>query len=351
MQVSRNESKQVYVCIHVPKAQAATKFQTRFFANIGMLQLTVKFFRCKPPYKFHEDIIVSVPEEARAEELADTCAKRVLEVSVEYGQPFGLDNVSIFVSKRRKPFVLGKASEHLVDGDDVYIYGNCVYSDSHADRDHQDEKAAASAPAAAVSACEWKQGQHPKAHGNRGGRPISAGSSLAHLKNAVEDHLSAIFLISKHASAERREEAQCILERYKGHNLCHHTGWEKSPASPVSDWNRLGVYVMSSFMHVERSYAAARTNLRKEEFCQQKMKKKKGGKISMKPEDFPVKVTRKKIKNSIKQETGKANAANLKPWTDALKQARVNLGITGQVFAKKDSEYYNEAKKILRENI
>ena len=71
----------------------------------------------------------------------------------------------------------------------------------------------------------------------------------------------------------------------------------------------------------------------------------------MKPEDFPVKVTRKKIKNSIKQEAGKAKAANLKPWTDALKQARMNLGITGQVFAKKDSEYYNEAKKILGENI
>ena len=274
MQVSRNELKQVYVCIHVPKAQAATKLQNRLFANIGMLSLTVRFFRCKPPYKFHEDIIVSVPEEARSEEVADTCAKRMLDVSDEYGQPFRLDNVSIFVSKRRKPFVLGKASEHFFDGDDVYISGNWVYSDSHADHDHQDEKAAASAPAAAVSACEWKQGQLPKAHGNKGGRPCSAGCSVNHLKKAMQDHLSAIYLISKHASAERRQEAQCILERYKGHNLCYHTGWENSPSSPVSDWNRLGVYVISSFVHVERSYATARAKLRKEEFCQQKMKKK-----------------------------------------------------------------------------
>ena len=180
---------------------------------------------------------------------------------------------------------------------------------------------------------------------------MSAESVVAHLKNAVEDHLSAIYLISKHASAEHREQAECILERYKKHNLCYHIGFEKNPSSPLTDWNRMGVYVMSSFVHVERSYAAARANLRKAELRQQKMKKNNAAKISTKPECFAVKVTRNKSKNSIKQEAGKAKAANLKPWTNALKQARENLGLNGNVFAKKDSELYNEAKKILRENI
>ena len=73
--------------------------------------------------------------------------------------------------------------------------------------------------------------------------------------------------------------------------------------------------------------------------------------MNLKPWRDALKVTTNKRKNSIKKETGKANAVYLKPWQDALKQARVNLGITGQVFAKKDSEYYNEAKKILGENI
>jgi hypothetical protein len=343
-----NSNKFMYVSMY-PRLK---QLQNKLFANIGMLQLTVKFVRCKLPYKFQEDITVSVSEEARSEEVAETCAKRVQEKSVEYGQPFGLEQVSIFVTKRRKPFVLGKASEHFVDGDDVYICGNCVCSNSHADRDHQDEKAAASAPAAALSACASKQGQHLRAHGNRGGRPMSAESVVAHLKNAVEDHLSAIYLISKHASAEHREQAQCILERYKKHNLCYHTGWEKNPSSPLTDWNRMGVYVMSSFVHVERSYAAARTNLCKAELSKQKTKKNNAAKISTKPDEcFAVKVKRNQSKNSIKQEAGKAKAGNLKPWTNALKQARQNLGLDRHVTGKKGSELYKEAKKILRENI
>ena len=243
--------------MHVLKAQAATNLQTRLFANIGMLQLTVKFFRCKPPYQFQEDITVGVREQATSEEVAETCAERVLEVSREHGQPFGLENVSLFASKHRKLFALGKASEYFRDGDDVHIRGECVRSNSHGDRERQDERAAASAPAAAASACESKPGLQRRAEGDRGGRPISARNAVAHLSDAVQDHLSAIFLISKHGSAEKRQEAQCILDRYKGRNFSYRIGWDKNPSSPLEDWNRMGAYVMSSFVHVERSYAAA----------------------------------------------------------------------------------------------
>ena len=38
VQVSASESKHVYACMHVLKAQAATNLQTRLFANIGMLR-------------------------------------------------------------------------------------------------------------------------------------------------------------------------------------------------------------------------------------------------------------------------------------------------------------------------
>ena len=48
---------------------------------------------------------------------------------------------------------------------------------------------------------------------------------------------------------------------------------------------------------------------------------------------------------------GKAKAWYLKPWTDALKKARQNLGMTGKVCAKKDTEYYKEAKRLQREGI
>ena len=47
---------------------------------------------------------------------------------------------------------------------------------------------------------------------------------------------------------------------------------------------------------------------------------------------------------------GKAKAGYLKPWTDALKKARENLGITGnKVCATKDTDYYKEAKRLQRE--
>ena len=349
MQVSASESKHVYACMHVLKAQAATNLQTRLFANIGMLQLTVKFFRCKPPYQFQEDITVGVREQATSEEVAETCAERVLEVSREHGEPFGLENVSLFASKPRKLFVLGKASEYFRDGDDVHICGECVRSNSHGDRDRQDERAAASEPAAAASACESKPGVQRRAEGDRGGRPISARNAVAHLRDAVQDHLSAIFLISKHGSAERRQEAQCILDRYKGRNFSYHIGWDKNPSSPLADWNRMGAYVMSSFVHVERSYAAAQANLRKAEFFEKMVGKKSAAKMATKPECFAAKVKKLKCKSAMKQEAGKAKAGYLKPWTDALKKARENLGITGKVCAKKDSEYYKEAKRLQRE--
>ena len=92
-----NSNKFMYVSMY-PRLK---QLQNKLFANIGMLQLTVKFFRCKLPYKFHEDITVCVREEARSEEVAETCAERVLEVSGEHGQPFGLEKVSLFASKPR----------------------------------------------------------------------------------------------------------------------------------------------------------------------------------------------------------------------------------------------------------
>ena len=234
--------------------------------NSGMLRLTVKFFKCKPPYQFHEDITVGVREQATSEEVAETCAERVLEVSREHGEPFELENVSLFASKPCKLFVLGKASEYFRDGDDVHICGQCVRSNSHGHRDRQDERAAASEPTAAASAFESNPEVQRMEEGERRGRRISARNAVAHLRDAVQDHLSAIFLISKHGSAERRQEAQCILDRYKGKDFSYHTGWDKKPSSPLADWNRMGAYVMSSFVHIERSYAAAQANLRKAEF-------------------------------------------------------------------------------------
>ena len=230
--LATDSSQQNMLAMAVPtspqaKAQAATNLQTRLFANSGMLRLTVKFFKCKPPYQFHEDITVGVREQATSEEVAETCAERVLEVSREHGEPFGLENVSLFASKPCKLFVLGKASEYFRDGDDVHICGQCVRSNSHGHRDRQDERAAASEPAAAASAFESNPGVQRMAEGDRGGRPISARNAVAHLRDAVQDHLSAIFLISKHGSAERRQEAQCILDRYKGRNFSYHIGWDR----------------------------------------------------------------------------------------------------------------------------
>ena len=68
-----------------------------------------------------------------------------------------------------------------------------------------------------------------------------------------------------------------------------------------------------------------------------------------KSDSFAVRVKKPKCKSAMKQEAGKAKAGNLKPWTNALKKARENLGITGKVCAKKDSEYYKEAKRLQRE--
>ena len=57
-----------------------------------------------------------------------------------------------------------------------------------------------------------------------------------------------------------------------------------------------------------------------------------------------------RCKSAKKQEAGKAKAGYLKSWTDALKKARENLGITGnKVCARKDTDYYKEAKRLQRE--
>ena len=112
----------------------------------------------------------------------------------------------------------------------------------------------------------------------------------------------------------------------------------------------MGAYVMSSFVHIERSYAAAQANLRKAEFFEEVVGTKSAAKMATKPECFAAKVKKLRCKSAKNQEAGKAKAGYLKPWTDALKKARENLGITGnKVCATKDTDYYKEAKRLQRE--
>jgi len=109
----------------------------------------------------------------------------------------------------------------------------------------------------------------------------------------------------------------------------------------------MGAYVMSSFVHVERSYAAAQANLRKEEFLAKVVSKGGIAQMKTKPECFAAKVKKLKCRSAKKQKDGKNKAEYLKPWTDALRKARENLGITGnKVGAKKDTELYKEAKRL-----
>ena len=207
-------------------------------------------------------------------------------------------------------------------------------------------------PGAAASAFQSNPGVQRMAHGDRKGRPMSAQMIIARLKNAMQDHLAAIFLISKHGSAERRKEAQCILDRYEGTDFSYPTDWDRSPPSPLADWNRMGAYMISSFAHVERSYAAAQANLQKAQVFEKMVGKRTLAKMATKPECFAIKVKKTKCKSVQKQEDGKTKGGSLKSWTDALKKARENLGITGnQVCPKKDTDYYNEAKRLQRERI
>jgi hypothetical protein len=112
----------------------------------------------------------------------------------------------------------------------------------------------------------------------------------------------------------------------------------------------MGAYVMSSFVHIERSYAAAQANLRKAEFFEKVVGIKSAAKMATKPEGFAANVKKLRFKSAKKQEAVKAKAGYLTPWTDALKKARENLGITGnKVCAKKDTDYSTEAKRLQRE--
>ena len=111
----------------------------------------------------------------------------------------------------------------------------------------------------------------------------------------------------------------------------------------------MGAYVMSSFAHIERSYAAAQANLRKEEFLAKVVSKRGIAQMKTKPECFAAKMKKLKCRSAKKQKDGKNKAEYLKPWTDALRKARENLGITGRALAKKDTEYYKEAKRLQRE--
>ena len=164
----------------------------------------------------------------------------------------------------------------------------------------------------------------------------------------MQDHLSAIFLISKHGSVAKREEAQCILDRYTGKKFSYHTGWDKHPASPLADWNRMGAYVMSSFAHVERSYEAAQVNLRQAELLEKLVGAKNAAKMTTKPESVVIKLKRHKMDTPRRQACGKAQSGNLQSWTKALKKARENYGIAGNTMVKKDSDCYKLAKRLRR---
>ena len=117
-----------------------------------------------------------------------------------------------------------------------------------------------------------------------------------HLKQSMEEHLSAIFLISRHGSGDRRREAQCVMDRYQGSALPYHIGWDRRPSSLLADWNRMGAYVLSSFAHVEKSYLAARTNQSKMECIEKAVGKKKVATILRNPDALKAKLKRYRLK-------------------------------------------------------
>ena len=257
---------------------------------------------------------------------------------------------------------MSEASEYFRNGDDIHIDGECARSSSHEDREQPDKKSAAPEPAAAASAYErraqgdrkgkerskkqgatQKPGPQPKADGHRRGRPISAHTAIAQLRNAVGDHLSAIFLISKHGSPEKRGQAQRILDRYEGTDFSYDTNWDNRRSKLYADWDRMGVYMMSSFVYVERCYEAAQANLRKEEVDE------KSAATTTKTAKAATAANKLKRKNPTRREIGQRQSGNLKSWINALKKARENYGLGGGAVVRKDSECYKEAKRLQRE--
>ena len=59
---------------------------------------------------------------------------------------------------------------------------------------------------------------------------------------------------------------------------------------------------MSSFVHIERSYAAAQANLRKAEFFEEVVGTKSAAKMATKPDCFAAKVKKLRCKSAKNQE-------------------------------------------------
>jgi len=56
------------------------------------------------------------------------------------------------------------------------------------------------------------------------------------------------------------------------------------------------------------------------------------------------------IKSHRRAKNGYKHSANLKPWQACMKAARENLGIVGYMLPKKGTAYYDECKRLMREN-
>ena len=156
-------------CMYVSSAQAARNLEATLLTNTRMLRLIGNFAKVSTlPYTFRaEAVTFDVPEQATSENVRDICAQRVLEVSRQHGEPFGLEAVSIYSVKPFRLFVLGRASEYFRDGEVIGIAGKCARMNSQADRCARDKALAMEAQDALPDGAP--EAAAPKHHRIKGG--------------------------------------------------------------------------------------------------------------------------------------------------------------------------------------
>ena len=164
------------------------------------------------------------------------------------------------------------------------------------------------------------------------------------IKAAMKSTLAVIGVAQKimpnsrtHVDQEANAQMQWILNRYK--TMYEDSGLVERPRVKwLNAWREFRLRTVESFLMIERADKTLRKNMNKLEAVEKLYDKTKTKKM-LRP-----------IKSHRRAKNGYKHSANLKPWQACMKAARENLGIVGYMLPKKGTAYYDECKRLMREN-
>ena len=118
----------------------------------------------------------------------------------------------------------------------------------------------------------------------------------------------------------------------------------------LDDWKRLGAHALESFGKLEDAFKTVLNNMKKLESVEKLYGKKKTKHMVRQARMVSGGSKKLKAKSDARSKASKEKSAHLNRWRDCMKAARQNLGIVGNAFPKKGTDYYDECVHLMKEN-